>query len=183
MQVDGYRDAQHKMAQFPMYHLVYFRQIEHSEQHWPGRAEPLRSDMLYRVDDEMPKYELVDFWAGSYLYYNKWRDTLALFATRHTCAELWELRTTDPSLARAPFMELLDFSDCEGVIGSVVAQKLADDFAWHALAAKEFSQDKQDSRSRAVFSNDAERESWWRLYQCWKTAFTYAADKGAVVLG
>lgn len=59
------------------------------------------------------------------------------------------------------FVELINFSDCEGVIGAEVAKKLAADFA----AYQDKAGDKGD---------------FARVYASWRKAFELAADGGAV---
>ena len=65
------------------------------------------------------------FQAGSYMYYSKWRNQLAEMAGLGSA----EAVRTNPEKEGLPFVELINFSDCEGVIGPKVAAKLAKDFA------------------------------------------------------
>jgi len=68
---------------------------------------------------------VIEFRAGSYSGYNKWRDELARRALDLPAATVWE----DPSrFVEAPFFELINFSDCEGTIGPDAASDLATDF-------------------------------------------------------
>lgn len=66
------------------------------------------------------------FRAGSYGGYNGWREALSLaalgVAPRDVCG-------SPGSYAGKPFVELIDFSDCEGAIGPRTSAKLAADFA------------------------------------------------------
>lgn len=62
-----------------------------------------------------------------------------------------------------PFIELINFTDCDGAIGPLVAAKLAADFDAHAEAAKASSY-----------------PGFWRLYDDFRIAFHLAADSGAV---
>lgn len=62
-----------------------------------------------------------------------------------------------------PFWELLNFSDCEGTIGTAACVKLAKDFA--ELQAKA----------------DAHPDEWFRAhYAIWRRNFEFASDRGAV---
>ncbi|OMF32348.1 hypothetical protein [Paenibacillus peoriae] len=115
-----------------------------SEQHWPGRAEGVDFDTVYSFD------ESYGFRAGSYSGYNWWREKLAGFA------------------GKVAFQELIEFSDCEGVIGPVVSAKLAKDFETYEEQAKQYS------------STIEAGEWWFEKYQTWKMAFEMAADGGAV---
>ena len=69
-----------------------------------------------------------------------------------------------------PFVELIDFSDCEGVIGPKVAAKLAKDFADYEFMASAF----------AAESND---DFFLALYREWRRAFEWAADGGMIYFG
>lgn len=111
------------------------------------------------------------FCAGSYGWYNRWRDELARIAgypakqvDRYGSGRI-ETRY-DQSAFEAdggPFWELIWFSDCEGIIGSEIAKKLHNDFI-------EF-QAKADASPELGF-----RER----YANWRKAFELAADDGAV---
>jgi hypothetical protein len=100
------------------------------------------------------------FRAGSYGGYNQWRDMLAVFAAFPSARYVWNSRDR---VAGQPFVELIDFSDFEGVIGPTVSAKLAADFAAHQERA------------------NAHPDEWWRSkYAEWRKAFEVAADGGAV---
>jgi len=130
---------------------------------FPGRADDIEHRAAYRSE------ECDDFRAGSYGGYNRWRDELAKLAgwpritheeygrDQHSyAASAW--RATE-----GPFWELINFSDCEGVIGAAVSAKLARDFADY--------QRKADQHPRTYF-----RE----LYAMWRKAFEKASDRGCV---
>jgi hypothetical protein len=112
--------------------------MEWSESIWPGRADGVPSaTMPYRFAEKFT------FRAGSYGGYGDWRRWLGRMAKTETA-----------------FAELVEFADNEGVIGSVVAAKLAQDFADHA---------------------DIAGGGWdGDLFQKWREAFEMAADGGAV---
>ncbi|MDQ0494039.1 hypothetical protein [Paenibacillus brasilensis] len=115
-----------------------------SESCWPGRAEGVEFDTVYTYD------ESYGFRAGSYSGYNLWRKMLSDFAEANA------------------FQELIEFSDCEGVIGPVVSAKLANDFTDYEERARKYA-------------DTFERGEWWiEKYQEWKEAFRLAADGGAV---
>jgi hypothetical protein len=99
------------------------------------------------------------FRAGSYSGYNRWREGLAALVGT-TPRAVWN----DPARhADTPFVELINFSDCEGCIGPEVAAELAKDFA------------EWDERARATM------DDWeYGLYRQWRAAFEMAADGGAV---
>jgi hypothetical protein len=123
-------------------------------------ALPLTHRGVYRASEEH------SFRAGSYSGYNWWRNELARMAgypgrdnrgETSYCLDCWEGKT-------GPFSELINFSDCEGTIGSEYSTKLARDFA-------EF-----DAKALAM------GEEFYESYQDWRKAFELAADNGAVIL-
>lgn len=86
--------------------------------------------------DYSPASEQHDFRAGSYSYYNEWRELLCRFALGVEPKTVWD------NLARfagGPFVELIHFTDCDGCIGPRVAAKLLADFRTHAARAEQFA--------------------------------------------
>lgn len=99
----------------------------------------------------------------SYHGYHNWRQQLAAVAGYNSANELWEGKVTS-----GPFYELINFSDCEGVIGPIVAAKLAKDFEEFSAAAKEAH-------------TAGQVDSYWlAAFLLMKNAFEQAADSGAV---
>lgn len=97
------------------------------------------------------------FHAGGYGGYNAWRRWLA------EQAGYVDNDAFEGSLpADTPFLPLVNFSDCEGVIGPETSKRLAADFA--AFADK-------------VTGN----EYHLAKFSAWRTAFETASDGGAVV--
>jgi len=124
----------------------------HRNDEFPGRADEIESGAVYLPEEKFY------FRAGSYGGYNIWREHLALLAGFSAAATVWD------NPAPGPFMELIDFSDCEGTIGATVARKLAQDFA--------------------AFQAQADRHpscDFRELYADWRRAFEMAADRGAVL--
>ena len=125
---------------------------------FPGRADDIQARHAYKAEDSE------GFYAGGYGSYNRWRDQLAELAgyqlTKYMqyghAATCWEG-------AEGPFSELINFSDCEGVIGAAVSAKLAKDFA--------------DFQAKADAHQD---ERFRNKYAEWRKAFEMAADGGAV---
>lgn len=122
--------------------------IAYTEENFPGRTEGLKAG-AYELDEDS---ESGGFRAGSYSGYNWWR------------SQLEELRPDEDA-----FIELIEFSDCEGVIGPIVSRKLAKDFQAH----------EEVICAKARILGD-ESSYWIELYQKWKTAFETAADGGYV---
>ncbi len=100
------------------------------------------------------------FDAGSYGGYNAWRDQLAQMMLDMMARQVWE--ADKGSLAGRPFVELIDFSDCEGFIGPKTCAKLSADFAKNQDKAN-----KSDRRFRDMYAN-------------WHKAFAIASEGGAV---
>ena len=117
---------------------------------------PDRSDGIagwYASDGESFRFR-----AGSYSGYNRWRDWLCKTFLGVNANEAW----SDPDrFAGRPFIELINYSDCEGFFGPVTSAKLAKDFADHAPAP--------DSGEYAA------------IYADWSKAFALAARGGGIV--
>ena len=117
----------------------------------------------YRINGESHGFR-----AGSYSGYNEWRNDLAVLMLGVPASAVWG---DTAAYADKPFYELIDFSDCEGVIGPVVAAKLARDFAEHQHKADAY----QDQEGGPNYS-----DYWRRKYADWRKAFELAADNGFV---
>ncbi|EBS4516446.1 hypothetical protein DQT32_03320 [Salmonella enterica subsp. enterica serovar Braenderup] len=91
--------------------------------------------------------------AGSYGGYSTWRGKLS-----HLASSLPKDADGNP-----PFIELLQYSDCEGVIGAKCSAKLANDFAIYELDARQALDDYSFAK-----------------YKEWRDMFEYASDNGAV---
>ena len=136
---------------------------------FPGREGGIEHNAVYAYT------EAHGFRAGSYSGYSVWREKLAALANypqvEHERVQGYAPSRVMSSAAAAwsgkcegmPFVELVNFSDCEGVIGPEVAAKLAKDFA-------EF-----EERAKAVGD-----ERFYSCYCDWRKAFEMAADSGAV---
>lgn len=144
----------------------------------------LSGDFRERGDDLEPGWyrtggERHDFRAGSYSGYNWWRAELgALVGTRPE--EVWEAakvahRETGASLEAVPeryrdlpFVELLDFTDCDGYVGPRTSAALAADFAEWA--------ERAEARAGTIANGDY----WIETYREFRRAFEVAARGGAV---
>jgi hypothetical protein len=125
--------------------------MDSQERDWPGRAKGIQA-IVYEPADSL------SFRAGAYSGYNEWRRELSRRAGHGDPKRVWEGVVT-----AGPFIELINFSDCEGVIGPVVSAKLARDFAEHEAKIL------------------ASAEPWFAdLYHKWRKAFEMAADGGFV---
>ena len=136
---------------------------------FPGRNGSVEHKAVYAYEDSY------GFCAGGYSGYNRWREQLAELAD-YPAVEYETVEGYAPSRRMRrdaaawkglcngkPFVELVNFSDCEGVIGPEVAAKLAKDFS-------EF-----DERAKAI------KDEWfYEKYNEWRKAFEMAANGGAV---
>lgn len=98
----------------------------HNE-HYPERASPIE-EAFYSYDESSHVR------CGAYSRYNRWRDELAKAAGWHL-GSYEQYGRSWPSYAASawvadggPFWELINFSDCEGVIGTDACKKLLAEF-------------------------------------------------------
>ena len=132
---------------------------------------------IYSYEDD------INWCAGSYTDYNYWRDDLAKMAgyvivvdeTENPAPSEFPYAVAALLLEAGPFLELIKFSDCEGVIGTEACTKLAKDFRDYDEKARSFRDDleKKDSRGN----------HWYLLYQKWREACEYASTGGFVAFG
>ena len=122
---------------------------------FPYSLRGLEEGRCYRVSGAKLRFR-----AGSYGGYNGWRELLALAALDVLPGVIWR----DPAdWIDQPFFELINFSDCEGVIGPEACADLAADFTAH----------------RDTMLTDG--EEWFiELYDIWRQAFAIAAGTGLV---
>jgi hypothetical protein len=124
-------------------------------------AKNINTNLIYEAD------KTIGFRAGSYGGYNVWREQLAKLAgypakedydghQKHS-ATVWH------NPVAGDFLEIINFSDCEGIIGSEISQKLAKDFEKYQNSANELGD-----------------ERFLDLYNTWREAFELASDNGCV---
>ena len=101
---------------------------------------------------ECDGYEFINI--GSYSTYGWFRRALEVFSEDRDC-----------------FSELINFSDCEGVIGNVVSKKLYKDFVSNAESFIKWVHQKFDAY---------DSELLLQKYRKFETAFKTAKDGGAV---
>ena len=120
-----------------------------------NHCKPLEHTQYYKTTGES-----FGFRAGSYGGYNQWRRQLCELVHKITPNEIWENQEEHKDKA---FFNLICFSDCEGTIGSIMANSLAKDFQDHQHIVDEL--------------ND---EYFKEKYAEWREAFELASDDGAV---
>ena len=129
--------------------LIMSPRLAEIEKAFPGRTEPLK----YNGDVyDCENYVCISI--GSYGTYGWFRRALEAFSENCDC-----------------FNELINFSDCEGVIGSIVSKKLYEDFSSNQELFEQWIYQKY-----SVF----ECELLLRMYHKFKWAFEIAKDGGAV---
>ena len=135
------------------------------------RAYPLQTAVPYDSSGNG-----MSFRAGSYSGYNEWRDQLARMAGYTSAAEVWNKCNVDETFD-GPFVKLINFSDCEGTLGTQVAKALYEDFV-------EFEERAIDWADKHL-SDEGYNERKWFLekYDDWKEACQLAADNGCIIFG
>ncbi len=125
-------------------------EIKTIENNWQGRTEGIESNCVYKWED------IYTTSICSYSNYSFWRDILAKFSNGY-------LESENSIRIGSEFYELIDFSDCDSIFGSVVSKKLYNDF-------KNRYDDAKKSKS-----------DWWiEIYEKFMKAFEYASQNGAV---
>ena len=123
-----------------------------------GRLGGLQAQRCYDTSGQE-----MHFRAGSYSGYSEWRNALSEVAVGVPADRAWN---EPQKYSICPFYELIDFSDCEGVIGPSVAHKLARDFRIQRETVRPRLEDKGE---------------WYaEQYDLWQNAFALAAGEGMV---
>jgi hypothetical protein len=136
--------------------------IEPQPDHWPegdDHLDPQGRDITHLTAAGFPiqmgdlkegYYFYTDrshFRAGSYSGYNAWRDLLAQLVYGVSAETIWN---DSEGYAGKPFYELINFSDCEGVIGTVVCTRLYGDFVAHYEKAKDRYEHARQEREMKI---------------------------------
>lgn len=130
---------------------------------FPGRNDGVEDGQAYDAEDQF------GFRAGGYGWYNHWRDELAKISgwpkgSYEQYGKEWESYAASAWKATSgPFWEIINFSDCEGVIGPETSKKLFEDFTAFDEAAKH-----------------SNYPNFYQIYRDFRKAFEMAADGGAV---
>jgi len=104
------------------------------------------------------------FSAGSYSGYSDWRTRLSIDVLGIAPSAIWN---HPEDHAGKPFVELINFSDCEGCIGPETSAKLAKDFQTH-----------REKVEKAA--NNAACLYYFEVYKKFQFAFEMAATGGFV---
>jgi hypothetical protein len=134
-----------------------------------GEAKAECPGDLAVLEEVRPVTQSHGFRAGSYSGYNWWREQLSKFGLDRTPESVW----SNKRLAGSPFVELIDFSDCEGSIGPQTSAKLFDDFLAY--------EDQVAGWAQHAIPEEDNRSYFVETYADWQRAFELAADFGFVI--
>lgn len=107
------------------------------------------------------------FHAGPYSRYNCWREWLSELMFQRAPKDIWE---NFERYGGQPFVELIYFTDCDGVIGPKTAGKLLKDFLEYEHLLERFPQ-------------TSDPYGYCNQYRSFITALRLAADNGALIFG
>ena len=126
------------------------------------QAGPIRNGDVFEYDEYMHVR------AGSYGGYNRWRRMLCNMALGVEPEVVWNNPT---NFETAPFFDLINFSDCEGVLCTEACQGLYEDFRNPLPAATAYA---------SRLPGDWDGEYWLDKYKEWMEAFELASKDGCV---
>jgi hypothetical protein len=117
------------------------------------------------------KSEEHEFRAGSYSHYNWFRRNLSLMIYGQTSEVVW---MNKDAFEGRPFYELIDFSDCEGVFGPEVSEKLHSDFETNRPNMIKYCLDN-------FINDDTTYDNVMEIYDDFTKAFKLASKDGLVL--
>lgn len=155
-----YKDEQQIMEKGEFYEFCWDKGWYLFWTQFPQHAKDMEVDVPYSSSGQS-----FGFRAGSYGSYNRWRNRLAVLAGYESAEDVWEME--DPW--GKPFVELINFSDCEGIIGFELCKKLAADFIEYRGAAVKFSEENGFD------------EYFMLTYDHFSNAFVLARDEHGII--
>lgn len=105
-----------------------------------------------------------DFYHSGYGTYNGWRNRLSMLTNNMSDREIWDSKDN-----KLPFYYLINFSDCEGTIGTDICKKLYEDFKNNANKIK-----------KQLNLSDHYDEFFWDRYKEFRKAFCLASKNGVI---
>ena len=111
-----------------------------------------------------------DFRVGPYSFYNRFRETIARCMPGVEPVEIWD---SVEDFAGKSFIELIDFSDCDGRFGGPVCEKQYEDFAENRPKFKEYI-DTQGWDEEKI-------EDYLSVYEDFMKAFEIGREEGVVI--
>lgn len=134
-------------------------------EYFPLHSEGL-SKYVYTFDTDNGNY--YSFHAGSYSGYGEWRNWLAKMAGYEKSESGRYDETAWNSDQTGDFVELINFSDCDGSINKVFCEKLYQDFV------------RNKDRIEAQLSDDRFSQYYFTTYMNFLQAFDDARENGIV---
>lgn len=122
--------------------------------------------------DRSEESEEHSFRAGPYSYYNRFRETLSMSMHGVMPVQIWNA-VNDDEFDNTAFIEMIDFSDCEGCIGAEVSNKLYHDFANNRHLFKEYIDGQGWEEEKIV--------DYFEVYEDFMKAFEIARREGIVI--
>ena len=144
------------------------------EEYWSNHLNPFETG-YYRDEGDAQH----SFRVGSYSYYSYWRKLLALSIGFENIGDIWQL---GPYNEEIPFIELIDFSDADGMIGPNVSEKLYNDFESMQDEVFEFIDNLMFGVIPGNKLTMTQVSDFKIIYNDWKTAFDIARENGLVIL-
>lgn len=138
--------------------ISYLTDYIHSQQEYPEHLAGIVEHGVYRCK------ETYDFRAGGYGAYNHWREVLSKLILHIEPRVIWN---SPDEYRNQPFFWLINFTDCDGIIGTEKCQILAADFQKWQEAAENYT--------------DTDDHGWFlETYKRFRRAFEMAAENGYV---
>lgn len=134
------------------------------------------SERLRCMDMKIGKWHRTDetqeihFRAGSYSGYNTFRNLLAKAFHGVSADDIW---SNEDNYEGSPFYEMINFSDCDGVIGPYDSDKLHQDFV---NGEEEFQEYLMET-----FGDDDEVEYYLGVYRNFTHAFKLSSQNGILI--
>lgn len=166
-----------------VYKKIDFKSFQSISGKSEEELDELYDNMLYLYSEYKPynqsddikegfyNYEKRDYYfrAGSYSGYNLFRKVLCKSFYGFDPEIIWD-KPND--YTNKDFVELINFSDCEGFIGPKTSKKLFNDFVKNENKFNKFLEDERfDSQTK---------NNYKLLYNEWKKSFEIASDGGVV---
>lgn len=125
-------------------------------------ADGIETGQIFEYD------EYLHVRAGSYGGYSRWRQMLCNMALGVEPEVVWEY---PENFKQSPFFDMINFSDCEGVIGTETCKSLYQDFLHNLPGAVAYA---------TRLPENFQGEYWLDKYREWMEAFELASKDGCV---
>lgn len=140
-----------------------------------GRAQDLTPGSWLKTNETEEHY----FRAGSYSTYNQFRNHLSEALLGVPASSVWEDET---SFEGKPGYEMINFSDCSGVIGWTEAQKLHNDLVVNREKFRDYLYEFYDVDQQSEIEAETHMVDYMMgVYKNFILAFDYAKENGIVI--